>query len=132
MADKEKVFAGEQFFYHDLFPVITLDGTALTDEEFGPFDWQEIRGRLKVVAEIFGDSGTGEGAVSVAILASKDKDGEYTEVVEGSATASGGKLPSGSFLEFVATDPEYKYGKVKLTVPATLTGAVVKVGLAAT
>lgn len=130
MAEKEKIFVGEQFFYHDLFPVITLDGTALTDKEFGPFDWQEIRGRLKVVAEIFGDGGTGEGAVTVTISASKDKT-TWTEVVEGSATAANNKIPEGAFLEFIAADPDYKYGKVTITVPATLTGTVLKVGLAA-
>lgn len=131
MSEKEKVFAGEQFFYHDLFPVVTLDGTALTDVEFGPFDWQEVRGRLKVVAEIFGDGGAGEGAVTVTISASKEKDGEYTEIVEGTATAADGKLAAGSFLEFIAVDGDYKYGKVTVSAPATLTGAVLKVGLAA-
>lgn len=133
MAEKEKIFAGEQFFYDDLFPSIELDGTAMTKKEFGPFDWQEVRGRLKVVAEIFGDGGTGTGAVTVAILASDEKDGEYTEIVEGSATAGEDeKLAAGKFLEFVATDPDYKYGKVQVTAPATLEGATLKVGLAMT
>ena len=133
MAEKEKIFAGEQFFYDDLFPCFELDGTAVADKEFGPFDWQEVRGRLKVVAEIFGDDGKGSGAISVAILASDEKDGEYTEIVEGTASADeGGKLAAGKFLEFVATDPDYKYGKVKVTIPATLKGATLKVGLAMT
>ena len=74
MAEKEKIFAGEQFFYDDLFPYLELDGTAVTGKEYGPFDWQEVRGRLKVVAEIFGDGGTGTGAVTVEILASDEKE----------------------------------------------------------
>ncbi len=139
MSEREKVFVGEQFFHQDLYPNLELDGTAVS-ETYGPFDWQDVKGRQKVVAEIFGDNGAGTAAgdaVSVTVQGSKDGGANWVTRASGTAAAGTGTdangmhiIESGSFIDYVEADPDYKHGQVVVSVTAGITGATLKAGLA--
>ena len=134
----EKIFKGEQFFNDDLFPRLALDGSAVSAKEYGPFDWQDVKCRLKVAAEIFGESGAGTASgdvVSVTLKGSKDGT-NYDILATGTAATGTGTdgngrhiLASGTFLDYVEKDPDYLYGKVVVSVTAGISGATLKVGL---
>lgn len=140
MREREKIFVGEQFFHQDLYPKLELDGKTVS-KTYGPFDWQDVRGRAKVVAEIFGENGTGNAAsatVSVDVKGSKDGVSFVSRKTGTAKTATGtdgnGKYPLGAgvFLDYIESDPDYKYGQVVVSVAAGIGGATLKVGLAYT
>lgn len=127
----EKIFAGEQFFHQDV-NIVKTTGDAVSNKTFGPFDLEEMHGRIKFVAEVFkAGEGTGTGQeVSVKLQGSKDGGTTWVDRVTGTVTTNAsGILESGTFLDYIEADPGFKKGKVIVNVAANISGAEIKCGL---
>ena len=136
----EKIFAGEQFFHDDLFPKLELKGDAVSAAEYGPFDWKDLKCRMKIVGEIFGDGcrANAQGDAVVVTLKGSVDGVTYVDRASGTAAAGTGTdgdgkhiIASGTFLDYVEVDEAYKYGKAVVTVASGISGATLKVGFTA-
>lgn len=128
---REEIFKGEQFFHQDV-NIVKADGEAVSNKTFGPFDLEEMHGRIKFVAEVFkaGEGTAANQVVSVKLQASKDGGLNWVDRVTGTAkTNASGILESGTFLDYIEADPSFKKGKVIVNVAANITGAEIKCGL---